>query len=109
MDLKPNDILNVRLSIEVDIPEEDMKNSDFSYEDYERCYSVFYSLGGQVYYAADEVFPVGAGDVDIKEWVAQDIIYDTQIKEYEIFDIKDYGNYQTAKIKVISIKKQQEK
>lgn len=105
MDLKPNDILNVRLSVEVDIPEEDMKNPDFSYENYERSYSVFYSLGGQVYYAADEVFPVGAGDVDIKEWVAQDIIYDAQIKEYEIFDVQDFGNYQTAKIKILSIKR----
>lgn len=89
--LKENDVLEVSLSYSEN-------------ENEETNYSVTYSLNGEIYASADVTMPKDSGYLDIEEWIRQDIDSFSEISDYEVFDITDEGESQTAKIRIKALK-----
>lgn len=48
--------------------------------------------------------PKDSGYLDIEEWIRQDMDSFPEISDYEIFDVIDKGEYQTAKIRIKALK-----
>ena len=91
MELKANDILDVSLHIN----DEGINETQ---------YSVTYSLNGEIYTSADVTMPKDSGFLDIEEWISQDMASFSNVSDYEVFDVTDEGEYQTAKIKFKGLK-----
>ena len=89
--LKENDVLEVSLSYSEN-------------ENEETNYSVTYSLNGEFYTSADVTIPKDTGELYIEEWIRQDMESFPEISDYEIFDVIDEGEYQTAKIRIKALK-----
>ena len=106
MALKADDIIEVSISITPQIPEEDEEKPVIDLNDYATDYFINYSYPDSGY--TDVSFTEDAGCssfCDIKDYLEQYLQTDIEeIDEYEIFDVDDVGEYQTAKIKVISLK-----
>lgn len=90
MDFKTNDILDVSLNVN----EENNKIN----------YGATYSLNGEIYTLADATMPKDSGYLNIEEWIRQDMDSFPEISDYEIFDVIDKGEYQTAKIRIKALK-----
>lgn len=91
MELKGNDILDVSLRINDEA-------------DNETKYSVTYYFDGKIYSDADVTMPKDTGELYIEEWIRQDMESFPEISDYEIFDVIDEGEYQTAKIRIKALK-----
>ena len=106
MTLKENDVIEVSISITPQIPEEDEEKTVIDLNDYATDYCINYSYPDSGF--TDVSFTEEAGCssfCDIKDYLEQYLKDDiTEIDEYELFDINDVGEYQTAKIKVKSVK-----
>ena len=109
--LKAEDIVEVSMRIEPQIPEEDEDKIVLYLDDYATDYSVSYFLDKKCFAEASFREEAGCSSFsDIKDYLEQYLKNDIdEIDEYEIFDVEDDGEYQIAKIRVSSIKKQQEK
>ena len=90
MDFKTNDILDVSLNA--------------NEEDNEINYGITYFLNGKIYTSADVTMPKDSGYLDVEEWIRQDMDSFPEISDYEIFDVIDKGEYQTAKIRIKALK-----
>jgi len=88
---KENDVLEVSLSYSEN-------------ENEETNYSVTYYLNGEIYASADVTMPKDSGYLDIEEWIRQDVDSFPEISDYEVFDITDEGESQTAKIRIKALK-----
>lgn len=90
MDFKTDDILDVSLNA--------------NEEDNEINYGITYFLNGEMYTSADVTIPKDTGELYIEEWIRQDMDSFPEISDYEIFDVIDKGEYQTAKIRIKALK-----
>lgn len=108
MKFEIGDIIEVSITLDVDIPEEELAKNVIDIDNYEKNYSVDYHCerSGS---ACSYEFTVEKGfsiDDDIDVYVKEDLkkIY-PEITGYEIFDVeKDDIDYQSAKIKITSLK-----
>lgn len=108
MTLKENDIIDVSMSIKPQIPKEDEEKTVIDLNDYATDYSISYSYPDSGF--TDVSFTEDAGCssfVDIEEYLKDSLQQDIEeIDEYELFDIDNAGEYQTAKIKILKIKEE---
>lgn len=106
---KTGDIIEVSMRIEYQIPIEDEVKSDIDVNDYEAKYSIYYSFPRKLGFSAID-FSVEAGYCpsfcdDIEQYIEESIEQDLEeIAEYELFDVNNTGEYQTAKIRVKALK-----
>lgn len=108
MTLKAEDIIEVSMSITPQIPEEDEEKTVIDLNDYATDYCINYSYPDSGF--TDVSFTEDAGCssfCDIKDYLEQSLKDDIEeIDEYELFDIDNAGEYQTAKIKILKIKEE---
>ncbi len=108
MTLKENDVIEVSMSITPQIPEEDEEKTVIDLNDYATDYCINYSYPDSGF--TDVSFTEDAGCLsfcDIKDYLEQYLKDDiTEIDEYEIFDVDNVGESQTAKIKILKIKEE---
>ena len=107
MTLKENDVIEVSLIIVPLIPEEDKDKPDINLDDYDTFTSITYmhsnTLLANVAYRED---PGYSSYSDIKNYLEQYLKDDiTEIDEYELFDVDNVNKYQTAKIRIKSVKR----
>jgi hypothetical protein len=103
------DIIDVSMSIEYQIPPEDEEKSVIDLNDYDAKYEIHYSfprkLGfSTVDFSVEAGFCPSFGD-DIKQYIEESFEQDLEeIAEYELFDVDNTGEYQTAKIRIKALK-----
>ena len=91
MELKVNDILDVSLHVRD--------------ENNKTIYSVTYFNNGMIYSSADVPMPKDFGYLDIEEWIEEDIeSFLPEISDYEILEITDFGEFQSATIRIKALK-----
>ena len=104
--LKTGDIIKVSLKMTPQIPEEDEDKSEINLDDYPTNCSISYDYPDSGF--TDLSFTEDAGCSsfsDIKDYLEQYLTDDIkEIDEYKIFEVDNVGEYQTAKIKVKSLK-----
>lgn len=107
-ELKAEDIIDVDLYLEfIDFEDEEETVNISSADDYNRRYSVYYMLNGKI--KGYDNFTVEKGyclDIEnISCFINEDLQQSfPEIKEYEIFDIKqDIFGTQNAKVRIISL------
>ena len=111
MTLKENEIIEISMHINTLIPEEDfdkkvLNDSDYKHEfDISWSFSDVKSSGGCENFTLDEGYYPSFGD-DIEKYIEYEFMdIFKEIDEYEVFDVdKDDVEYQSAKIRVISVK-----
>lgn len=108
MQVLVNDIIDVEMNLDLNMPQEDLSKAVIDVSDYEQIYKVSYCNT-----RTDETqvfdFTVEAGlslaNSDIKSYLEQGVDV-SQIEKFEILEVNSNdSDNQTAKIKVISIKK----
>ena len=108
-DFKVGDVIEVSMSIEYNIPPEDEEKSVIDLNDYDANYNISYHYPHKLGFA-DIDFTIEAGfspdfGDDIKQYIEESIEQDLEeISEYEIFDVDNKGEYQTAKIRIKALK-----
>ena len=101
------DIIEVSMKIEYHIPEEDETKPEIDLSDYATTYEIHYSYPEEGFMDID--FTVDAGCIacfndDLKIYLEEYLKKDMEeIAEYELFDIDNKGEYQTAKIKITKL------
>ena len=110
MTLKENEIIELTMSITALIPEEDFEKTVLNDDDYKHEFDISWSFDDGKSSGGDN-FTLNEGESPSFGWEIDSYIkYDflqifNEIDEYEIFDVdKDDVEYQSAKIKVISVK-----
>ena len=102
------DIIEVSMKIEYQIPEEDETKPEIDLSDYATTYEIHYSYPEEKGFM-DIDFTVDADcsesfNDDLKQYLEEYLKKDMkEIAEYELFDIDNEGEYQTAKIKITKL------
>ena len=102
------DIIEVSMKIEYQIPEEDETKPVIDLSDYPTIYEIDYSYPKEKGFRnIDFTFDAGCSacfNDDIKQYLEEYLKEDMkEIAEYELFDIDNKGEYQTAKIKITKL------
>ena len=110
MAIEVNDVIEVTLRLELEIPEEDEDKREIYVHDYNQKYNITYrNLRNDDFCDID--FTVDAGCIpcfsDIESYLQEDLIHDyEEITEYELLESDSSDiEYQTAKIRVKSLAK----
>ncbi len=104
------DVIDVSMKIDYDIPDEDEEKSVVDLNDYVAKYTIHYSYPRNLGFSFLD-FKVDAGccvdfNDDIEQYIKESIEKDLEeISEYELFDVDNSGDYQTAKIRIKTLKK----
>ena len=109
-ELKAGDVIEVSMSIDPQIPEEDYEKHNLNLDDYDIKYNISYifphDMGcGDVDFLVEAGYCPSFGD-DIKSYIEESVHNDIkELDDYEIFDVDNSSfEYQTAKIRVKSLK-----
>lgn len=103
------DVIEVSMDIEYKIPLEVEAKDVICLDDYEAKYEINYSfprnLGfSSINFTVDAGFSSSFCD-DIELYLEESLLEDLrEISEYELFDIDNTGEYQTAKIRIKALK-----
>ena len=101
------DIIEVSMKIEYQIPEEDETKPEIDLSDYATTYEILYSYPEEgfmdIHFTVDADCSESFND-DLKQYLEEYLKKDMkEIAEYELFDIDNEGEYQTAKIKITKL------
>lgn len=108
-EFQTGDVIEVSMNIEPQIPPEDDEKLEIDLNDYAIRYNITYRYPKNMGFA-DIDFTVEAGCYtgfgdDIKNYIEESIELDLEeIAEYELFDVDNTGEYQTAKIRIKALK-----
>ena len=103
------DVIEVSMKIEYDIPAEDEEKSVIDLSDYDAKYEIHYSYPRDLGFSfldfkVDAGYSADFGD-DIEQYIEESIEQDLEeISEYELVDVDNRGDYQTARIRVKALK-----
>ena len=108
MQVLVNDIIDVEMNLDLNMPQEDLSNEVVDVSDYEQMYKVSY-CNTRTHETQVFDFTIDAGlslaNNDIKSYLEEGVDV-SQIEKFEILEVNtNDSDNQTAKIKVISIKK----
>ena len=107
---KAGDVIEVTLSIDLEIPDEDFENRKVDLDNYSGRFIIDYTLPENIICSSCSIdAEPGFGsifDYDIKRYIEEYLSNDiSEIDKYEIFDVDNSSfEYQKAKIRVKSLK-----